>query len=337
MTLRFQAGRVSAVPNKYPEKKGWNVPKQRYKVSNWAEYNDALRSRGRIDVWLSQQAIEQWYEPNQINDGSGSPKVYSEFAIITCHEMRQVYRLPLRQTEGFINSLFDLMDIPLCCPDYSTLSKRLKQLDIKVPRYKKDDLPQSEVHAIAIDSTGLKRFGRDEWHQEKHKISSRASWRKLHIAVNEAHYFEACTLTDRFHSDENQVVDLFKQIDKPIDHFTADGAYDKAVVYDELEKHSPDADAVIPPREDGVLSENAHAWRNKNIEDINLIGRMDWQRQRKYGQRNYSELGVQRYKKILGNTLHARDLDRQKQEAMIGCGVLNKMTSLGMPTSHRCV
>ena len=96
------------------------------------------------------------------------------------------------------------------------------------------------------------------------------------IAVNEAYYFEACTLIDRFHSDENQVVDLFQQIDKPIDHFTAHGDYDKAVVYDELEKHSPDADAVIPPREDGVLSENAHAWRNKNIEENNLIGRMDW-------------------------------------------------------------
>jgi hypothetical protein len=44
-----------------------------------------------------------------------------------------------------------------------------------------------------------------------------------------------------------------------------------------------------------------------------------------------------RYQKILGNTLHARDFGRQKQEAMIGCGVLNKMTSLGMPASYRSV
>jgi hypothetical protein len=56
---------------------------------------------------------------------------------------------------------------------------------------------------------------------------------------------------------------------------------------------------------------------------------MQWQRH--YGQRNYSELAVQRYQKILGNTMHARDLARQQQEAMIGCGVINKMTSLGMP------
>ncbi len=54
-----------------------------------------------------------------------------------------------------------------------------------------------------------------------------------------------------------------------------------------------------------------------------------------YGQRNYSELAIQRYKRILGNTMQARELERQKQEAMIGCGVLNKMTSLGMPKSYR--
>tara|TARA_R110002167_G_scaffold248615_1_gene454689 strand:- start:343 stop:525 length:183 start_codon:yes stop_codon:yes gene_type:complete len=54
-----------------------------------------------------------------------------------------------------------------------------------------------------------------------------------------------------------------------------------------------------------------------------------------YGQRNYSELGVQRYKKIVGKSMHSRDFSRQEQEAMIGCGVINKMTILGMPQSYR--
>jgi hypothetical protein len=62
---------------------------------------------------------------------------------------------------------------------------------------------------------------------------------------------------------------------------------------------------------------------------------MQWQKQRNYGKRNYSELALQRYQKILGNTMHARDLTRQQQEGMIGCSVINKMTSLGMPVSYR--
>ena len=62
---------------------------------------------------------------------------------------------------------------------------------------------------------------------------------------------------------------------------------------------------------------------------------MQWQKNRNYGKRNNSELAMFRYQKILGEALHARELSRQKQEAMIGCGVLNKMTSLGMPASCR--
>ncbi len=47
------------MPNKYPEKKGWAIPRQHYKVSNWITYNQALRNRGDIEVWLSGDAIEQ--------------------------------------------------------------------------------------------------------------------------------------------------------------------------------------------------------------------------------------------------------------------------------------
>ena len=73
--------------------------------------------------------------------------------------------------------------------------------------------------------------------------------------------------------------------------------------------------------------------RNQNIFEIEMSGRMQWQKNRGYGRRNYSELGVQRYQRIFGDTMHARDFSRQKQEAMIASGALNKMTSLGMPQS----
>jgi hypothetical protein len=99
------------MPNKYPEKKGWHVPKQKYKLSNWSEYNDALRQRGNIEVWISKDAVEQWYEKDRVYTGEGAPKRYTDFAIIICHEIRQVYRLPLRQTQGFINSLFKILGI----------------------------------------------------------------------------------------------------------------------------------------------------------------------------------------------------------------------------------
>ena len=324
------------MPNKYAEKKGWKLPKQKYKVSNWSEYNKALRQRGSIDVWLSNEMVDSWYEPNQIYDGTGTPKKFSDLAITACHEIRSVFKLALRQCQGFIDSLFSAKKLLLTCPDFSCLSKRLAKLKLKSPRYKKTDQPDENIAAIAIDSTGLKRFGRDEWHQEKHKVSAKRSWRKLHIAVDNKHIIHGVELTDRFTSDDQVVEDLVNQVDNEVDQLTADGAYDKNPVYEKITDKFPNAAIIIPPDSDAVYNSKAHPQRNQNLQDIQTFGRMHWQKIQAYGNRNISELAIQRYKKILGNKLHARKLERQKNEAMLGCGVLNKMTQLGMPDSFRC-
>jgi hypothetical protein len=303
------------MPYKHPEKKGWKVPKQKHKVSNWSEYNEALRQRGSIEIWVSEDIIEKWYEADRVYDGTGTPRLFTDFAIITCHELRQVYRQALRQTEGLMNSIFTLMNIDLRSPDYSCLSKRLSTLGMTSPRYKKTDKPDEDVAAIAFDSSGLKRFGRDEWHQEKHKIAAKRSWRKLHIAVDDGHIIHAATLTDRFTSDDQTVDSLLEQIDDNVEHVSADGAYDKNPVYEKLTNRFPNATIVIPPSSDAVYHQGNHPQRNRNLQEIKTFGRMSWQRVREYGKRNHSELCIQRYKRILGNQLHAREMSRQKQES----------------------
>ena len=323
------------MPYKYLQEKGVKIKKQKYRVKNWAEYNASLKRRGDIEVWLAQEIIDNWYVSDRVYDGSGTPNLYSDSAIIACHELRKVLKLPLRQTQGFVNSIFRAQKLKIKCPDFGTLSKRLAQLGLKTPRYKKYEKLDDDLAAIMLDSTGLKRFGRDEWHQEKHNVSARRSWRKLHIAVNGGHYIVSSSLTDRFIPDAQEVTGLLKQIDAPIEHFTADGAYDDNAVYEQVLEHSPAADVVIPPDRNAVYNDKNHEQRNRNLLEIKTLGRMAWQRLRKYGKRNYSELAIQRYKRILGNTMQTRELTRQKQEALIGCGVLSKMTSFGMPESYR--
>jgi len=324
------------MPNKHPNQKGWKLPKQGYKVQNWCDYNSALRNRGNIEIWISEDVVDAWYEADRTYDGTGTPNTFTDQAIITCHEVRQVFKLPLRQCQGFIDSIFKIKNIALRSPDYSCLSKRLSSLGIKSPRYKKTDSPDDEIAGVAIDSSGLKRFGRGEWHQEKYKISPKRSWRKLHIAVDTKHIIHGCDLTDRFTADCQVVEVLAKQIDNSVNQITADGAYDKKPVYETLLKYFENAEIIIPPDSDAIYDTNNHPQRNRNLQEIKTFGRMNWQRVRNYGKRNYSELAIQRYKQILGNKLHAREMSRQKNEAMIGCGVLNKMARLGMPTSYRC-
>lgn len=157
----------------------------------------------------------------------------------------------------------------------------------------------------------------------------------MHIAVDDKHFIQAGLLTGHFTSDDTALNDLITQIDVSANTITADGAYDKNPVYDKLSKKFDDASIIIPPRSDAIYHRNNYVQRNNNIQEIKTFGRMQWQRVRNYGGRNNSELAIQRYKRILGNQLQNREMSRQTKEAMIGCGCLNKMTSLGMPASYR--
>jgi hypothetical protein len=71
-------------------------------VTNWSEYNEALRQRGSLTVWFTEDAIAAWKAAPRTTPG-GQPH-YSDLAITTALTLRAVFHLPLRQTEGLIGS-----------------------------------------------------------------------------------------------------------------------------------------------------------------------------------------------------------------------------------------
>src|SRR3954462_14783714 len=85
------------------------IPKQRRRVTNWAEYDAALRQRGSLTVWLTDEAVEAWKAEPRTPRG-GQPW-YSELAILTALTLRAVFRLALRQTEGLIGSVIGLLGL----------------------------------------------------------------------------------------------------------------------------------------------------------------------------------------------------------------------------------
>jgi len=313
------------MPFKFNQRRRHHFAKQNYSSKDWSRYNKSLKQRGDMTIWLSPDVIDQWYEQNRVYDGTGAPNLYSDMTIIMAHEIRQVFKLPLRQCEGFINSLFKMMKVDLQCPSYSVLSKRLKKLNLDRPFYRKAHLYGDDIKAIAIDSSGLKCYGQDEWHSQKYGIKSKKAWRKIHLVVDNHHIIQCSELTDQNTQDVTVVDKLVRPIDKKVRHVSADTAYDTNSSYDTFHDRFPNADIVISPKKEAVYDDRNHFYRNRNVEEIQCYGRMGWQMRRNYGRRNNSELAIQRYKRILGNRLHARDFDRQKQEIIIGCGLLNKM------------
>jgi hypothetical protein len=314
------------MPYKHNENRRHKIKKSKYKVTNWHGYNNSLRKRGDFTIWFTEEAIADWHPAK--SGARGRPQEYSDVAIETSLLIRQVFHLPLRQTEGFMNSLVTVMKVDITIPDFSNISKR----SISIPKLLiiKAQEPGS---VVIVDSTGLKVYGKDEWHQEKHEVAARRTWRKLHIASNEKHYIMACELTTPEVGDQTAVPDLLDQIDTPFDTLIGDGAYDGDPVFQAVSIKQPHAQVIIPPHKNAVVSESGDTQRDKHIKLIASKGRMAWQQKMGYNLRSYVELAMQRFKRIFGNTMKARSLPQQKAEAMISASALNRMTSLGMPVS----
>ena len=217
-----------------------HIPRQKRKVTNWADYNASLRQRGSLTLWFSEEAIAGWRAAPRTTPG-GQPW-YSPLAILTALTLKAVFRLALRQTEGLIGSIIDLLGLSLVVPTFSTLSRRAETVDVPRPRASSgaDNDADSEPLHLLVDSTGLKLCGAGEWLVEKHGTKRRRSWRKLHIGVDaRTGKIVAATLTTKDVDDASEVAPLLEQLEGPLASFTADGAYDQDSVYDAVTERDP--------------------------------------------------------------------------------------------------
>ncbi|QRM35675.1 IS5 family transposase [Microvirga sp. VF16] len=308
-----------------------HIPKQRHRVTNWAEYDAALRQRGSLTVWFSEEAIAAWRaEPRMTRGGQPS---YSALAIGTALTLRAVFRLALRQTEGLIGSILQLLGLNLAVPDHSTLSRRAETLE--VPR------PQSctgPIHLL-VDSTGLRLCGAGEWLVEKHGTRRRRSWRKLHIGVDaETGQILASELTTSEVDDGSQVEPLLDQVKGSLASFIGDGAYDQEGIYSTVTQRHPEADLIVPPRATAVLSDDVESTptqRDRHLQSIAEHGRIGWQKRSGYTRRALVEAAISRLKRVIGNGLRSRTEQRRMTEVAITVHVLNRMLEFGRPKSVR--
>lgn len=308
--------------------------KKTYRVRNWSQYNKALVNRGNLTLWISDQAMQDWY--NQEKTGRrGSSNTYSDIAIEACLMMRSLFHLKLRQTEGFVNSLFALAGIALQAPDYSTLSRRLAGLDIKLPV---KDLAD-KLHVV-IDSTGIKVYGEGEWKVRTHGWQKRRTWLKLHLCIDaQTHQIVSVKTTGNGVDDASQVEDLLEAIppDKQIEQVDADGAYDKEKAYQAIKNRK--AKAVIPPQKNAKIKQHGNSkkeplQRDQNIRRIRKVGRKKWKQESDYHTRSLAETGVFRYKATFGERVSSRNQENQFQEMRLNCKILNVMTHQGMPQTQ---
>jgi hypothetical protein len=82
-----------------------------YKTRNWPAYNEALKRRGSLTIW---------FDPAMTWDAAptgkrGRQPDYSDAAIRTCLTMKVLFGMALRQTTGFVESLWRSLKYDCVC------------------------------------------------------------------------------------------------------------------------------------------------------------------------------------------------------------------------------
>ena len=307
-------------------------PKEKYRLTNWKEYNKALINRGFVTLWLDESTLGQWYY--QGPHARGGIFRYSDHCIEAILAIKAVFRLAFRQTQGLIQSILAIMKRDIQVPSYSPLCRRQAQLSAFCSPPRPAGAPPQPIHLV-VDSTGLKVYGEGEWKVRKHGADKRRTWRKLHLAADEStNEIHAVELTTHSVSDAEVVKPLVAAVRWPIGKLSGDGAYDQVKVYDELARHR--IQPIIPPRSNGVTwtdkagVELVHP-RNETLKQIESVGLAQWKRQIDYYRRSKAETAMFRWKAAFGDRLSARLLVNQQSEAQIKAACLNRFTRLGRP------
>ncbi len=156
--------------------------------------------------------------------------------------LKSVFNLALRALQGFIDSVFHLMGVSLRCPDYISVSKRAKSVNVNIKTSTRGEI----VHLV-IDSTGLKVLGEGKLKVKKHGAEKRRVWRKLHLAVDAGTHEIVCTdLSLSGVTDAQALPGLMSQTQRKIKEALAGGAYEVRYCHDclKMKKIRP----VIPTR-----------------------------------------------------------------------------------------
>ncbi len=192
----------------------------RYRTTNWKSYNEALKRRGSLLIWLDKDMT--WLAPKA--GGNGRPPVFSDASVQFCLMVKVLFGLPLRQTTGMVASILSMAGLDWPVPDFSTLSRRQKRITVQISNRRAPG-PLN----LLVDSTGIKFLGDGEWLARKHGTQRRRQYRKVHLAMDTATGdIRAVEFTSSDKGDSPVLPHLLDQIppDEQIGTVTGDGAFD---------------------------------------------------------------------------------------------------------------
>lgn len=312
---------------------------QPHKLHNWSDYNRSLKQRGDIFFFFDKKISEYQRRGNQ---------KYSDETIIICNQVKYLLKLAFRQTQGFLESLAKRkLEILSDIPDYTTMCKRMKSLNLAVKDFRKN---KSESVAVAIDSTGISIYDMNDWHRKmsmKHrKNTGLKRYKKMHVMMDlESRQILDVKLTQSSGpgtGDYSVGKEFINNSKNNIRSVVADGAYNGIGMYVLCYKKNIHK-VLIPPSRNHNLQKlflPLYKLKNDAISYIRAykdwdVGLKHWKEEKGYHIRSRIESYMAAFKRTFGRALKSKCDTRRKNEILLKINILNKVRTLTIPISTK--
>ncbi len=293
-------------------------------ITNWPQYNRSLINRGSLTFWVDAEAMDNWFHQDH-HGKRGRSQLYTDQSICTFLMLKGIFSLTLRATQGLLDSLFELMNVPLCAPDYSCVSKRARTVKVAYRQPLRGALPTW----LSTRRVWLKVFGEGEWKVRKHGAEKRRVWRKLHLAVDPVtHDIVAAEVSLENVHDAEVLPTLLNPLRRKLGRVYADGAYDSKASHRLIARKG--ATACIPPRKNAGLWKKGHP-RNEAVQVMRKEGLAHWKKISGYHRRSLAETAMFRFKQLMAGQITLRKYNGQVGEVMAYVSAINKLNTLGLP------
>ena len=328
----------------------------KYKISNWKDYNIGLISRGNPSKVFDLEQFQEKYteeannEFKNKNKRRGQNKIYTYSVVLLILFLQQFLKMPLRQTQGFVEFLFKILGIKMKVPSYVRICQIRKSFDLSkitldTLNNEKEDL--SKEHDVAIDSSGMKLFSQNDWSYEKHNKKKRKDWAKTHVMVdvNSKQILEYSFTTNKV-GDASEFKYILESTKYKLNLVMADGAYDTTDCLRSI--IAKNAKPIIPPRSNAILHNKENEQlpkelieREKAVQFMNTFtdrkeGRDAWKKSCEYHKRSIVENCFYRLKITFGEVLREKIENAKNVTIKLRCALLNRFIDLARPFSCSC-
>ena len=315
------------MPHKFNAARRHKFDKAQYRVINWAEYNESLRQRGDLTIWVSEEAAKCCGARRAARHGvaSGDTRIWR---IETCLTLRATYRLPLATNAGTygIPSARSWGWIYGCRDLLHTVASSANGLSIaQAPSGVRHSYAGSIPVHLVVTTVPVSRSSAESQNGSRRSIKSReyaaagANSTSGWTAASMSGAIVCANLTHDDVGDSTALPRLLDQVDAPVTGFLADGAYDGASTRDLLrERYGETLDVVIPPPKNAVIrpqSARDPTVRDRHIAQIRSNGRMACQVATGYNQRSRIETQIGRWKGVIGPKLKSRSFSSKSRRS----------------------